>query len=97
MIQLAATKVSLKKKYVIGNLHFAFMQGHQGGVQTGQLPWIPWTLGNPWASEGHHGARGLQGAQQRAHVLQRAHQNDIDKSVRGRWKTFFFGGHIKIR
>ena len=39
----------------------------------------------------HHGARWLQGAQQKAH------RNDTEKSVCGRPKTFFLGDQIKIR
>ena len=46
----------------------------------------------PMVSGGHHGARWLQGAQQKAHGLQRAHRNDTEKSVCERSKTccFFF-------
>ena len=51
----------------------------------------------PMGSRGtHHGARWLQSAQQKAHGLQRAHQNDAEKSVCGRPKIFLFGDHIKI-
>ena len=51
----------------------------------------PMDFRGPWAAGVHHGARWLQGGQQRAHGLQRVY--DIEKSVCGRPNIFFWRSH----